>query len=153
MHEWTIKNKKIANRTLFFCLFSLKQFCHHLLVRVTVFLCREHFFMLSEHLARKPHGAPRPTLIATLLSGATEHQITSSEQVARAFALLAIAQLLLWYNLYFLQTPPFFSFFFWKKLSLTLGPNLKAMEIIKTDISRVKRQVEGRTEKGNSPAS
>lgn len=46
-----------------------------------------------------------------------------------------------------------FFFFFLNKLSLTLGPNLKAMEIIKTDISRVKRQVGERAEKGNSPAS
>lgn len=38
------------------------------------------------------------------------------------------------------------------KLSLTLGPKLKATEIIKTDISRVKRQVGERAEKGNPPA-
>lgn len=45
-----------------------------------------------------------------------------------------------------------FIYFGGNKLSLTLGPNLKAMEIIKTDISRVKRQVGERAEKGNSPA-
>ena len=72
----------------------------------------------------------------------------------RVFALLVTAQLLPWNNLFFLHTPIlYFFFFFWNKLSLTLGPNLKAMEIIKTDISRVKRQVGERAEKGNSPAS
>ena len=74
----------------------------------------------------------------------------------RVFALLLTAQLLPWNNLFFLHAPIlyfFFFFFFGNKLSLTLGPNLKAMEIIKTDISRVKRQVGERAEKGNSPAS
>lgn len=71
----------------------------------------------------------------------------------RVFAPLVTAQLLPWYNLFFLHTPFLYFFFFWNKLSLTLGPNLKAMEIIKTDISRVKRQVGERAEKGNSPAS
>lgn len=71
----------------------------------------------------------------------------------RVFALLVTAQLLPWYNLFFLHAPILSFFFFLNKLSLTLGPNLKAMEIIKTDISRVKRQVGERAEKGNSPAS
>ena len=79
----------------------------------------------------------------------SDHQKLAGDRV---FALLVTAQLLPWYNLFFLHAPILY-FLFWNKLSLTLGPNLKAMEIIKTDISRVKRQVRERAEKGNSPAS